>query len=188
MTNDEIAKYARECATMFCWEYKIDEQDREDFVQEGVLAALAAAQGKEVMNKSYISTRVRGELMDYRRTQRNGGIGGPDVMGYDYVSLAEAVVGATDDDGEPLTHGDLLVYPDPPEGFDDPINETARGEDELRLARALKTLTPEEQAFMQVAALSELTQEEAAAKLRISQPAVQRRLERLVRKLQSIML
>lgn len=189
MTKDEITVLAVRYARGFCRDHKVDTQEISDYIQEGVLGALEYVVGKEVITKALIHTVVNGVLLNYGKKQRNEGFGGRDASGPEHVSLAEPVgPGAVDDDGIPITYGDLLVYPDPPEGFGDPGTEYEREHNMSRLGLAIKALSQEDQEFVQVAMLSDLTQEEAAAKLGITQPTVHRKIEQMVRKLQSIML
>ncbi len=188
MTKEEIAAYAGDCARVFCRERKIDEQEQDDYVQEGILAALESAEGKPAVNKGLISDRVVGALIDYYKRERNEGFGSKHVSSPEHVSLSETVAGAFDEDGEPLTYGDTLVYDDPPSGYSNPADEVERDHDHARLRSALKVLSPEDRRFAEVALLSGNTQEEAALVLGVDRSAVSKRVLTIVKRLRSILL
>jgi RNA polymerase sigma factor (sigma-70 family) len=188
VTNDEICDYARDCAQVFCRERKINEQEADDYVQEACVAALEAAASKPAVNKSLISQRVKWSLTNYMRREANEGFGSKHVNSPEHVSLAETVNGAYDEDGEPVTYGDALVYEDPPQGFGDPMDELEREVDQGRMLRAVKALSEDDQRFVEVAMLSGLTQREAGKQLGVSSSAVQQRMKTIVKRLQAIML
>lgn len=188
MTKDEICDYAKDCAQVFLREHKIDEQEHADYLQEAYLAALETAHGKALVNKGLISDRVVGALINYGLRERNEGFGSKHVLSPEHVSLSETVNGAYDEDGEPLTYGDTLVYENPPEGFGDPADELEREVDMDRMHRAIKALSPEDQEFVHVALLSGLTQEEAGKRLGVTQEAVTQRTKTIVKRLQTILL
>lgn len=188
MTKEEICQYARECAQVFCRDHKIDEQEHEDYLQEAAVAALKTASTKAVVNKGLISDRVVGALLDYWGRERNEGFGSKHVSSPEHVSLSETVTGAYDEDGDPLTYGDTLAYEDPPEGYGNPADELERSVDAARLLRAVKALVPEDQHFVEVALLSGLTQRAAAEKLGVSQQAVHRRTQTIVKRLRGMLL
>ncbi len=188
MTKDEIVDYARDCAQVFCRERKIDEQEVDDYMQEAVVIALSRSRGKSAVNKHFISESVKKELLKLWRRENNEGFGSHNVASPEHVSLSETVAGAYDEDGEPLTYGDTLVYEDPPEGLGNPADELEREVDMGRMLRAVKTLSHEDQVFVEVAILSGRTQAHAASILGVSSSAVQQRTKTIVKRLQSILL
>ncbi len=188
MTKDEIVKYAQDCAAMFCRDHRIDEQAYDDYMQEAVLAALETAADKTAVNKGLISKRVVGALINYGRREQNEGFGSKHVSSPEHVYLSETVAGAYDDDGEPLTYGDTLVYEDPPEGYGDPADELERSVDMNRMHRAIKALSPDDQLFVETVLLSGLAREEAGKRLGVSRQAVEQRIPTIVKRLRGILL
>jgi RNA polymerase sigma factor (sigma-70 family) len=182
MTKDEIAAYAAECAEVFCREHRIDKQEWGDFQNEAVLAVLERCAGLLAVNKGFLSRTAKMEMLKYWRRETNAGIGSHNVAAFEYVSLADAVSGAADDDGEPLTYGDLLVYDDPPRGYGDPADETQHQDDDRRLARAIASLDERDRALADLLRAGE-SQLEIAARLGISAVAVHHRTSTLVRRL-----
>lgn len=188
MTKDEICNYARDCAQVFLREHKIDDQEHDDYLQEAIVIALSRCRGKEKVNKHFISESVKKELLKLWRRETNEGFGSHNVASPEHVSLSETVTGAYDEDGEPLTYGDTLVYESPPEGFGDPQDELEREVDMGRMLRAVKALSVEDQRFVEVVLLSGLTQAAAAKRLGVTQQAVASRTKTIVKRLQGIML
>lgn len=189
MTNDEVVELATKYAQGFCRDYQVPPQEQEDYIQEAALGTMEYVVGKAQVTKALIHTVVRGVLLNYYKRERNDGIGSYKVDSYEHVSLASPVAGgAVDEEGEPVTYGDLLVYDEPPEGYGNPADELEREVDAERLRLAVKSLSASDQEFVEVALLSGLTQEAAAEKLGVSQPAVHRRTKTIVKRLQSILL
>jgi RNA polymerase sigma factor (sigma-70 family) len=187
VTKEEIVSYATDCAQVFCRERKIDEQEHEDYLQEAVVIALSRSLGKTV-NKHFISESVKKELLKLWRRETNEGFGSHNVSSPDHVSLSETVNGSFDEDGEPLTYGDTLVYEEPPEGYGDPADELETTHDMARMLRAVKSLSSEDQKFVEVALLSGRTQAAAATILGVSSSAVAQRTKTIVKRLQTILM
>lgn len=188
MTKDEICDYAQTCARIFCREHKIDEQEHDDYLQEAVVIALSRSRDKATVNKHFISESVKKELLKLWRRETNEGFGSHNVASPEHVSLSETVNGSYDEDGEPLTYGDSLVYEDPPEGYGDPADELEKNHDMDRMMRAIATLPPEDQGFVEVAMLSGFTHTLAASKLGISRQALEQRSKTIVKRLQGILM
>lgn len=188
MTKDEIAKHARGYAIEFCREHGVNEQDADDYIQEGITAALLTAQGKERVQKALLYQRVRGAIMNYHKRWTNGGIGGRDAPAFEHVYLADTIPGTSDDDGDPVTYEDVTSYEDPPNGYDEPEKEMETLRAKQRIQKLLPLLNREDRELVHFLYFSDKTQQEVATIYDITQQSVQERQQRILKKLRLLAL
>lgn len=188
MTKDEIAKHARGYAIEFCREHGVNEQDADDYIQEGILGALGACEGKNKVLKEFIRTRARGAILDYHKKWSNGGIGGKDAHPFEHVYLADAIPGAMDDDGDPMTYEDITAYEDPPVGYDAPDEELETLRAKQRIQKLLPLLNRDDRELVHFLYFSDKTQQEVATIYNVSQQAIQQREARVLKKLRLLAL
>lgn len=189
MTKDEIAKHARGYAIEFCREHGVNEQDADDYIQEGISAAIATAAEKETVQKALLYQRVRGAIMNYHRRWTNGGVGGRDAPVFEHVHLADTIPGTSDDDdGEPVTYDDVMVYDDPPKGYDDPSAELETLRAKQRLQKLMPLLNREDRELVYFLYFTDKTQQEVARIYNVTQQAIQQREARVLKKLRLLAL
>lgn len=183
MTRDEIAKHARGYAIEFCREHGVNEQDADDYIQEGITAALATAAGKETVQKALLYQRVRGAIMNYHKRWTNGGVGGRDAPAFEHVYLADTIPGTSDDDGDPVTYEDVTAYEDPPNGYAEPSEEldTLRAKQEIQ--KLLPLLQREDRELIYFLYFTDKTQAEVADIYNVNQSTIARREEKILGKL-----
>ena len=183
MTRDQIARHARGYAIEFCREHGVNEQDADDYIQEGIQAALKTAAGKETVQKALLYQRVRGAIMNYHKRWTNGGIGGRDAPAFEHVYLADTIPGTSDDDGEPVTYDDVTVYEDPPNGYDVPDEELETLRAKQRIQKLLPLLNREDRELIHFLYFSDKTQQEVAVIYNVTQQSIQERTQRVLKKL-----
>lgn len=188
MTRDEIAKHARGYAIEFCREHGVTEQDADDYIQEGIKAALLTSAGKTTVQKALLYQRVRGAIMNYHKKWTNGGIGGRDAPAYEHVYLADTIPGTSDDDGDPVTYDDITAYEDPPNGYDEPSEELETLRAKQRVQKLLPLLNREDRELVHFLYFSDKTQQEVAVIYNVTQQSIQERARRVLKKLRLLAL
>ena len=186
MTKDEIAKHARGYAIEFCREHGVNEQDADDYIQEGILGALEYTEGKAQVLKEFIRTTVRGVIMNYHKRWTKGGIGGRDAPAIEHVYLADAIPGALDDDGDPMTYEDITSYEDPPDGYGAPDEELETLRAKQRIQKLLPLLNREDRELVHFLYFSDKTQQEVADIYEVNQSTIARREEKVLARLRLI--
>ncbi len=188
MTKDEIVKYARGYALEFCREHGVNEQDADDYIQEGITAALASASRKDTVQKALLYQRVRGAIMNYHKRWMNGGIGGKHVAPFEHVYLGDTIPGAQDDDGDPVAYEDVISYDAAPGGYSTPEEEIDVLRAKQQVQKLLPLLSREDRELVQFLYFSDKTQQEVASIYGITQQAVQKREARVLKKLRLLAL
>ncbi len=192
--QEEALRLAEKFSIGLCRERDYPRGEWDDCVQEGRLAALSALSRWHPSRgtlATFLYRRVRGAIVDYRAKQANGGMGGDHVSVY-LVSLQDQVPGIEDFDGDPLTYEDITAYPEPPDGYGDPLAELINAEEAetetppVVVERLLTRLSPPERKLLTrefgLGGARSPTQQAMADEAGISQAAMRQRIARTLRK------
>lgn len=191
--RDDAVAIAQRVGRAYCRDLGIPPQYAEDCQNEGIAEALRVL-GQWDPDKGALITFlypwIRGAISSYWSKQQNGGMGGKDASPR-LVSLQDEVVGAHDFDGDPLTYEDIVSYAEPPLGYGDPIEELLNEEEEAGgalqlLPSLLETLSSADRALIvRYFGLGgpEATQQELALEEDVSNQAIGKRIQRILKKL-----